>query len=171
MILTLDDPHFIHDNANQLVAINMGNKCYELGDHIYVVESLLGRGTNVWIVTREDKQFILKDSWVLGDLVESEIVHLQAMKEHSKIKSRVPIFMDGGDVEINGITDSTANYRGQGLIRYHHNQRVHRRIVTGPVGIPLTRFRSKKEFVNALMDVVSSKCHRINLAILFSSCP
>ena len=166
------DPHFIHDSTtDHLIAINIGNKCYELKDRIYAVESLLGRGTNVWIVTREDKQYILKDSWVLGDLVESEVTHLQAMSEHSEIESRVPSFVDGGDVKIDEITDSTANYRGQGLVGYRHNQRVHRRIVTGPVGIPLTRFRTKKEFVNALISVVSSRCHRINIAIIFSSCP
>ena len=52
------DPHFIRDGADRLVAINMDNKRYELGDRIYAVDSLLGRGTNVWIVTRGDKQFI-----------------------------------------------------------------------------------------------------------------
>jgi Fungal protein kinase len=165
------DSHFIHNDTDRLIAINVDDKRYELGDRIYAVESLLGRGTNVWIVTRDDKQFILKDSWVLVDLVESETAHLQAMSKHSEIQSRVPIFEAGGDVEINGITDSTRNYRGQGLLGYRHNQRVHRRIVTGPVGIPLTRFRSKKEFVNVLIDVVSGGCHGINIIIIFSSCP
>jgi hypothetical protein len=165
------DPHFIHDKADHLIAINIDNKRYELQDRIYTVESLLGRGTNVWIVTREDKQFILKDSWVLGDRVESEIVHLQAMIEHDEIKSRVPTFVDGGDVKINGITDSTANYRGQGLVGYFRNQRVHRRIVTGPVGMPLTSFRSKKEFVNVLKGVVSGKCRIVDIGIILSSCP
>jgi hypothetical protein len=165
------DSHFIRDDTDRLVVINIDNKCYELGDRIYAVESLLGRGTNVWTVTRGNKKFILKDSWVLSDLVESEIVYLQAMLEHSEIKSHVPTFVDGGDVKINRIIDSTANYRGQGLVGYHHNQRVHRRIVTGPVGTPLTTFRTKKEFVNALMGVISCKRHRIYIAILFSSFP
>ena len=165
------DPHFIRDDADRLVAISIDEKRYELGDRIYTVESLLGRGTNVWIVTREDKRFILKDSWVLENLVESEIDHLQAMIKHDEIKSLVPTFVGGGDVKINGITDSTANYRGQGLIGRQHNQRVHRRVVTGPVGIPLTMFQSKKEFVNALISVVSSRCHKINIALIFSSCP
>jgi hypothetical protein len=165
------DPHFIHDDTDRLVAINIDNKRYELEDRIYTVESLLGRGTNVWLVTREGKHFILKDSWVLEDLVESEIVHLQAMKQHDKIKSLVPTFVDGGDVKINGIADSTANYRGQGLFGRFHNQRIHRRMVTGPVGKPLTTFRSKKEFVNALIGVVSGRVYQINIATIFSSCP
>jgi hypothetical protein len=165
------DPHFIHDDTDRLVAINIDNKRYELEDCLYAVESLLGRGMNVWIVTREDKHFVLKDSWVLEDLVESEIVHLRAMMEHDRIKSLVPTFVGGGDVKIHGITDSTANYRGQGLIGRRNYQRVHRRIVTGPVGTPLTTFRSKKEFVNGLIGVVSGRCYKINIAIIFSSCP
>jgi hypothetical protein len=164
------DPHFERDVNDRLVTVDIDGNRYELKDRIYTVESLLGRGTNVWIVTREDKQFILKDSWVLENLVESEIVHLRAMMKHNEIKSLVPTFVDGGDIKINGTTDSTATYRGHGLIGRHHNQRVHRRIVTGPVGIPLTMFQSKKEFVNALIGVVSGRCHKINIAIIFSAC-
>jgi len=78
------------------------------------------------------------------------------MMGHDTIKSLVPTFVDGGDVMIHGITDSTASYRGQGLIGPRNYQRVHRRIVTGPVGTPLTTFRSKKEFVNGLIGVVSA---------------
>jgi hypothetical protein len=141
-----------------LTAVFVDNKRYELQDCIYTLESLLGRGTNVWIVTRDDKSFVLKDSWVLRDLVESEVTHLKAMVGHDKIKLLVPTFVGGGDVKINGSSDSTANYRGPGLIGRPHNQRVHRRTVTGPVGIPLTRFRSKKEFVNALMHITQVHC-------------
>lgn len=79
----------------------------------------------------------MKDSWVLRNRVESEVAHLQAMLGHEDIKSLVPTFICGGDVQINGITDSTAHHRGSGLLGRPRNQRVHRRIVTGPVGIPL----------------------------------
>jgi hypothetical protein len=157
------DTHFIHDDNDRLVAINVDDKRYELVDRLYTVESLLGRGTNVWIIAREDKHFVLKDSWVLENLVESEIVHLRAMMGHDSIKSLVPTFVAGGDVILHGFTDSTANYRGQGLIGPLNCQRVHRRIVTGPVGSPLTTFRSKKEFVNGLIGVVSGMCYKSTL--------
>ncbi|KAF8220873.1 hypothetical protein L208DRAFT_1213973, partial [Tricholoma matsutake] len=55
------------------------DKHFELKEHIYTVESLVGRGTNVWVVSQNDQSFVLKDSWVLENLVESEIAHLQAM--------------------------------------------------------------------------------------------
>jgi hypothetical protein len=153
------DSHFIRDpKTDRLVAVNVNDQRYELEERIYTVESLVGRGTNVWVVSRTNQSFVLKDSWVLENLVESEIVHLQAMMGHDEINLLVPTFIAGGDVEINGITDSTANYRGSGLLGRPRNQRIHRRVVTGPVGTPLTRFRTKKEFINAMIGAVTGKC-------------
>jgi hypothetical protein len=84
-------------------------------------------------VTRHGKRFVLKDSWVQADRVESEVAHLKCMLGHDEIKTLVPTFIGGGDVTINGITDSTANYRGSGLVGRPYNQRVHRRILTPSV--------------------------------------
>jgi hypothetical protein len=67
-------------------------------------------------VSRSNQSFVLKDSWVLENLVESKIAHLQAMMGHDEINLLVPTFIAGGDVKINGITDSTANYRGLDLL-------------------------------------------------------
>jgi hypothetical protein len=36
-------------------------------------------------------------------------------------------------------------------------ERLHRRVVTGPVGDPLTSFRSREEFVQVLLDCVKCK--------------
>jgi hypothetical protein len=99
----------------------------------------------------------LKDSWVLERLVESEINHLKAMVGHPQIKSLVPTFEVWGDIKIGGITDSTVNYHGSGLLGRPGNQRIHRRSIISPVGRPLTSFQSKKEFVRALIEVVGGK--------------
>jgi hypothetical protein len=151
--------HFIHDpKTDRSVAVNVDDQHYELEECIYMVESLVGRGTNVWVVSQNNQSFVLKDSWVLENLIESEIAHLHAMLGHDKISLLVPTFIAGGDVEINGITDSTANYHGSDLLGRPCNQRIHRRVVTGPVGMPLTRFRTKKEFINVMIGVVTGKC-------------
>jgi hypothetical protein len=152
------DPNFTRDpTTSKLLAINVDGKLYHLSDRIYTLESLLGRGTNVWVVTRGGKRFVLKDSWIQLDRVESEVTHLQSMLGHSEIESMVPTFVAGGDVRINGIVDSTATYRGGGLLGRAHNQRVHRRVITTPVGAPLTSFQSKKEFIKVLETVVSGE--------------
>ena len=152
------DPHFIRDPETEvLIAVNVDGRRYEIKDHIYTLESFLGRGTRVWIVARGGKQFVLKDSWVQADRVESEVAHLKSMSGHDEIETLVPTFIGGGDVIINGVRDSTANYRGFGLVGRLNNQRVHCRILTGTIGVPLTSFRSKKEFINGLLTVVSGE--------------
>ena len=152
------DSHFIRNpDSDQLTAVFVENSRYELGDRIYSVESLLGRGTNVWIVTRDDKSYILKDFWMLERLVESETNHLKAMVGHPQLESLIPTYEAGGDIKFDGITDSTVNYRGSDLLGRPGNRRVHQRSVISPIGKPLTSFQSKKEFVRALIDVVGGE--------------
>ena len=152
------DPHFVRNpESDKLVAVNVEDSRYELVDHIYTFKGLRGRGTNVWIVTRNGERYVLKDSWVPERYVESEIDHLKAMLGHPQLESLVPTFVAGGEIKINGITDSTTNYRGSGLIGRPGNQHTHRRSVVSSVGKPLTSFRSKKEFVKAVIDVVGGK--------------
>jgi hypothetical protein len=53
------------------------------------------------------------------------------------------------------IGDSTKARRGR--LTDTPPDRVHRRVVTGPVGDPLTSFRSREEFVQVLLDCVKCK--------------
>jgi len=74
------------------------------------------------------------------------------MKDHKELKDRVPTLICGGDIVINGVKDSTRRYRSACCI--HH---IHRRIVTSPVGKPITSFKSKKEFIKAMISIIESK--------------
>ena len=149
------DPNFVRDlKSDTLTAVNVDGVHYELVRRIYILESLLGRGTKVWVVKHDGVEYVLKDSWIQADRVESEASHLRLMLGHDTIKSKVPTFIGGGDVMIDGVTDSTSIYRGSGLLGRLGNQRIHRRIVTTPIGEPLTSFQSKKEFIMAMITVI-----------------
>jgi serine/threonine protein kinase len=74
------------------------------------------------------------------------------MLTHKELKDRVPTLICGGDVVVGGFKDSTQRYRGA---RCTH--RIHRRIVTSPVGEPITSFKTKKEFIQVLINVIESK--------------
>lgn len=151
------DPNFVRDGKNDtLTAVLVDGVRYEIVRRIYILESLLGRGTKVWVVERDGVEYVLKDSWIQADRVESEANHLRLMLGHDKIKSKVPTFIGGGDVKIDGVTDSTSIYRGSGLLGRPRNQRIHRRIITTPIGEPLTNFQSKKEFIMAMITVTLS---------------
>ena len=147
------DPHFeINPLDGQVVAIKCENRRFEVVKRIHALPSLFGRGTQVWIVVHRGVKYILKDSWVRENCIHNEVAHLQRMKDHKGLEGRVPTLIYGGDVVINGVKDSTRRYRSA---RCTH--RIHRRIVTSPVGKPITSFKSKKEFIQVMISIIESK--------------
>ena len=94
----------------------------------------------------------MKDSWVQEDGLHNEVAHLRRMASHEELKGRVPTLICGGDVVINGINDSTNRYRSGSC--FHH---VHRRIVTSPIGESIISFKSKREFIRAMISIIESK--------------
>jgi len=142
------DPHFeINPLDGHIIAAECENRRFEVLKRIHAVPSLFGRGTQVWIVAHNGVKYVMKDSWVRED--HNEIGHLRKMVPHEELKGHVPTLICGGDVVIDGIKDSTGRYR-----RTH---RIHRRIVTSPVGESITSFKTKKEFIRALINVIESK--------------
>jgi hypothetical protein len=147
------DPHFeINPSDGQVVAIKCENRRFEVVERIHALQTLFGRGTQVWIVVRNGVKYVLKDSWVREDRIQNEVAHLCRMKDHKGLEGRVPSLICGGDVVINGIKDSMQCYRSA---RCTH--RIHRRLVTSPVGKPITSFKSKKEFIQAMISIIQSK--------------
>jgi hypothetical protein len=73
------------------------------------------------------------------------------MMSHKELKGRVPTLICGGDVVVNGLKDSTQRYR---IARCTH--RIHRRIVTSPIGESILSFKTKKEFIRVLISIIES---------------
>jgi len=146
------DPHFEIDLNGQVIAIECENRRFEVLERIHAVPSLCGRGTQVWIVIHDGIKYIMKDSWVREDGLHNEVAHLSRISCCKELKGRVPTLICGGDVVINGINDTTSRYRSG---RYFH--RVHRRIVTSPIGEPITAFKSKREFIQVMISIIQSK--------------
>ena len=118
---------------------------------------LYGRGTRVWIVKDETGTFfVLKDSWVGDGKLLSEIEfmkHITRVIEEDKdgylYKHNCPRYCIGQEK-----VWSTDIIRGS-LKLPGTAARIQRRIVTGPIGDPITSFRSKKEFVSVMIDIVN----------------
>ena len=145
------DPHFEINLKGQAIAIECENRRFELLERIHALPSLFGRGTQVWIVTHNGIKYVMKDSWVREDGIHNEVAHLRRMASHEELKGRVPTLICGGDVVINGINDSTNRYRSGSC--FH---RVHRRIVTSPIGESIISFKSKREFIRAMISTIES---------------
>jgi Fungal protein kinase len=133
--------------------IFVNQRPYDVYRKIYLLESLISRGTVIWIAIGLDRQFyIIKDSWIQENRVESEIQHLEKLKDDSVLGKRVPRLVDGEDVKVYGTVDSTGRYRRDigGLA----DQKIHRRLVLSPIGISIIEFNSMREFVLAIIDIV-----------------
>ena len=149
------DPNMIRDINHHVSRILVNKISYTVRRNIYSLQSLLGRGTKVWIVTRRGKNYILKDAWVQASRVENENKHLRKLQGISDLKGKVPTLVAGEDILIDGLPDNTLWYRvGLGQDDDH---RVHRRVLTSDIGTSITTFTSKAEFIKAMIDIVHSR--------------
>ena len=146
--------------SGNVTKIKVEDQEFKVIKHIYSSLILLGRGTHVFLVQDKDQKFhILKDAWLLADHGISEIDILSSISntlkndpgaDAQKYRSMHPRFVVGEE-----IGDSTTARRGR--LTKMPPERLHRRVVTGPVGDPLTSFRSREEFVQVLLDCVDCK--------------
>jgi hypothetical protein len=148
------DPNMNRDTNHHISSVFIGGVSYSIRRNIYSLQSLLGRGTKVWIVTKDSKNYILKDAWVQASRVENENKHLTKIQGIPVLKGKVPTLVAGEDVLIDGHSDDTLWYRvGLGQ---DDDYRVHRRVLTSDIGTSITTFTSKAEFIKAMIDIVRS---------------
>jgi hypothetical protein len=150
------------------ISIMVGGKKYKVEEELFRSEALRGRATRCWRVSRSEggilEEFVVKDSWVDTRRTQSEIVTLQRIHMEGICDGKgIPRLIHGEDVHVptgafNFIVDSTARRR-VAQTDEQVEERVHRRLLMGPVGIRITNFRSRKELIRAFIDVVESKCH------------
>lgn len=144
----------LHSNG-RVKAIHVNGHRYEVVYLIYSLQSMIGRGTTIWLVTHKKKYYILKDSWIQESRVGSEINFLGKLKDDRVLEGHVPHIVEGEDVCVGGSVDSTGRYRTKvgGL----HDARTHRRLVMSPIGKQITSFESIVEFISALIDIIGGK--------------
>jgi hypothetical protein len=133
--------------SGNVTKIKVQDQEFDVVKHIHSSLVLFGRGTHIFLVRSEDGKFhILKDAWLLVDHGISEVAVLSKIndileKDSSEdaktYRSMHPRFVVGEE-----IGDSTKARRGR--LTDTPPDRVHRRVVTGPVGDPLTSFRSRE---------------------------
>lgn len=150
------DPNIEIDHNGKCVAITVEQNRFEVLDLIYSLNSIVGRGTRIWIVTRNGVNYTLKDSWIQHDRVHSEVLMLQKMNKDEELTGRVPTLFCGGDVIINGGTDSTERYRTDLPGWSSKGRRIHRQLVCTPIGESLCKYRSKQELIKSIISIILS---------------
>jgi Fungal protein kinase len=145
------DPSMTQDSTNSISAMRLNDVEYKAKKQLIATQSLRGRATHVWIAENPAKvSCIIKDCWIAAKRNQNEIA---VLKEIKALRG-VPKIIDGELVQFHGKDDST------GWLRQEFNftdLRFHLRIAMSPIGIPLSKFKSKKELIGIFMDVLKSK--------------
>ncbi|KJA25531.1 hypothetical protein HYPSUDRAFT_134549 [Hypholoma sublateritium FD-334 SS-4] len=157
--------------SGNVTSIRVREQQFTVVKHIHASLVLFGRGTHVFLVQDKDGQHhILKDAWLLVDHGISEVQVLsqihQILEKDTSEDAKAYRTLHSRYVTGEELGDSTNERRGR--LTNKPPDRVHRRVVTGPVGDPLTTFRSRQEFVQVILDCVKwldflhNKCNLVH---------
>jgi len=125
---------------------------YEIIEILFSSAGFLGRGTVIYLARHDGQMYIIKDHWVENPSHEAEM-----MKAVNGIPS-VPTLIDHWEVELlSNIPDVTSRYRAEKYKASMKGNRAHVQIVMSPCGWPLTKFRTKRELVTCIRDVLVGK--------------
>ena len=106
----------------------------------------------IYLARREGELFIIKDHWVENLLQEARM-----MKQMKGIRGVLSL-VDSWAVKIRpGVVDVTSQYRSEESHIYMKSIWMHVRSVLNPHGRQLSRFRTKRELVQCLRDILVSK--------------
>ncbi|KAG2739035.1 hypothetical protein P692DRAFT_201730204 [Suillus brevipes Sb2] len=136
--------------------IVVNENTYDLLKVIFCNQGLVGRGTVCYLARRNGEEFVIKDHWVKGDkdVVLNEVDMLKDLKS----VPGVPQYVEHCLVEMQpGKVDDTQMYRQRIYNSTHGVYRTHVRLVLKPRARPLHKFRTRKELVKALRDIVLSE--------------
>lgn len=137
-----------HTVAGDIDTITVKGVEYRVVENLFMSKTMRGRATQCWHVSKDDKSYIIKDSWIATTLMSNEIETLNVVEG----VPCVPTLIAGIDVELNNGKPMSTETRRVG-VDFDEN-RVRRRLVMTPVGQPLDSFTSKKELIGAMIDIV-----------------
>jgi hypothetical protein len=150
-------PHSMH-SPEPCGKIRVGDTMYIIKRILFASRGLVGRGTICYLASLNEEDYIVKDHWVLGKQEGVILNEIEMLKSMHGVPG-VPELVDHWLVTTSdGEADHTRSYRKKERRSTQGTNRVHVRLVLKPCARPLHMFRTLKELVRALRDIVISKC-------------
>ena len=144
--------------------IQVGDMIYDLIDILFSSPSFLGRGTICYLTCHNGCYYVIKDSWVwvptgmldqtLTDLSQNPALNEVRIMQHLSHIDGVPRLHGWWFVQVDKEDDTTQRYREEKWQKKIKVQRVHLCRVMTPYARPLTEFKSKKELVSCVRDIL-----------------
>jgi len=147
----VDSTSHIHasDIPGPIGEIQVRDNIYKILEVLFSSGRFLGRGTVIYRVECEGKQYIIKDHWVENPQQEAAMMTLV-----EGIRG-VPELVNSWMVEIHpGIVDVTSRYHLEECQASMKVIQTHVHTVMSPCGRPLTKFRTKCELVQCIRDII-----------------
>ena len=134
--------------------IQVNKTVYELVDILFSSTGFLGRGTVCYLACYKGVFYVIKDHWVEHS-DERPILHEVRMMQLMEGVDGVPKLHDYWVVEVApGVVDKTERYCEESFHRSMKSCRTHVRLVMQPCARPLTMFKSKKELISCIRDLI-----------------
>ncbi|KAG0698459.1 hypothetical protein DFH29DRAFT_1002833 [Suillus ampliporus] len=146
-------PHSEH-SPEPCGKIRVGDTMYIIKRILFASRSLVGHGTICYLASLDGEDYIVKDHWVLGkqdDIILNEIEMLKLMQGVPGIPKLVDYWLV---TTSEGEVDNTRSYCQREHRSTQGTGRTHVRLVLKPCARPLHMFRTLKELVQALRDIV-----------------
>ena len=138
-----------HLSNSRLNTIKVKSQTYDIIDRIFFNFLIRGRGTSSWHVCLGKTHYVVKDSWTHMSRLSREEDILRKIRG---LKG-VPRLVTAWSVRIGNSDDRTDTRRPSSS---SNEVRVHRRLVMQPVARPLSDFRSIRELLSVVIDILDS---------------
>lgn len=169
-----DDTLLGHDSAITIdrltgdpVSVVIEHQTFTFVTDIFSSPYLFGRGTHVFIVQdKYYKYYILKDSWILVSHNVSEANNIRLIGEAAqgddvdpRLQALLPRLI-ACDENAGSTSLNRCSLPAKG------GERRRRRLVTGPIGDPITSYCSRVECLQAFIDIADRKCSKFSMYII-----
>ena len=139
------------DTLGAVNGLRMNNERYSVLNVIFSSDVLRGRATICWLVMKDGKQRVVKDTWVDDQRQYKECGFLDACAQHEI--ENVPTLICTEELVVNGKPDSTISRRPLAL-RNGIENRVHCRLLLDPICTSIQCFRSQRELLHVFIDCI-----------------
>ncbi|KAI6142015.1 hypothetical protein BKA82DRAFT_4361475 [Pisolithus tinctorius] len=150
--------------------IQVNKTFYEVLDVLFSSTGFLGRGTVCYLAHYNGEYYVIKDYWVEESEQRTALHEVNMMKLVQDIDG-VPKLQHYWVVEVEpGIVDKTERYRDEKWRSCMKSWRTHVRLAMKPCARPMVMFKTKKELVSCIRDILRIQQQALERGVLHRDC-
>ncbi|KAI6008144.1 hypothetical protein F5J12DRAFT_892156 [Pisolithus orientalis] len=150
--------------------IQVNKTFYEVLDVLFSSTGFLGRGTVCYLACYNGEYYIIKDYWVEESEQRTALHEVNMMKLVQDI-DRVPKLQHYWVIEVEpGIVDKTERYCDEKWQLCMKSWRTHVQLAMKPCARPMVMFKTKKELVSCIQDILQIQQQALERGVLHRDC-